>query len=102
MNDKELVQIGLDWFAKSKTIGAIEEFYWNIDQAKVASRAPEIIATQPYGNRSSMHSLKSSFALEKEITCVSTFSHEHGLNIKAGGEIRSKAGFHVWLILRQR
>jgi hypothetical protein len=35
MSNKELVQVGLEWFTKSRTVAAILEFYWNLDQAKV-------------------------------------------------------------------
>jgi hypothetical protein len=92
MNNQELVQVGLDWFANSRTVAAILEFYWNIDQAKVLSTAPEIIATESYDNSMSLSPLPGKFSFTKEITNTSTFSEEHGFEIKAGVETKFKAG----------
>jgi len=92
MGNKELVQEGLGWFANSKTIAEILEFYWNIDQAKVLSTAPEIIATETYDNSRSQIPLRTKFSFTKEISNSSTFSEQHGFEVKVGVETKFKAG----------
>ena len=92
MGNKELVQEGLGWFANSKTIAEILEFYWNIDQAKVLSTAPEIIATETYDNSRSLIPLRTKFSFTKEISNSSTFSEQHGFEVKVGVETKFKAG----------
>ena len=92
-NNKELVQIGLDWFAKSRAVAAILEFYWNIDQQKVVATTPEIIAVQTYDNRDSTTALEDEFIVSKEIRNTSTFSHDHSLDVSIGVSTQFKAGF---------
>jgi hypothetical protein len=92
MSDTQLVQKGLIWFANSRTIVEILEFYWNLDQAKVLSTAPEIIATETYDNSKSQIPLRTKFSFTKEITNTSTFSEQHGFEIKVGVETKFKAG----------
>src|SRR5690242_17692902 len=84
LSNKELVQLGLEWFAKSKTVAAILEFYWNIDQQKVVATTPEIIAVQTYDNRDSTSPLEDEFIISKEIRNTSTFSHDHSLDVSIG------------------
>src|SRR5205823_3856443 len=62
MNNKALVQVGLEWFAKSNTVAAILEFYWNIDQSKIIGTTPEVIAVQTYDNRKSASPLQAEFS----------------------------------------
>jgi Clostridium epsilon toxin ETX/Bacillus mosquitocidal toxin MTX2 len=92
MGNKELVQEGLGWFTNSRTIAEILEFYWNMDQAKVLGTAPEIIATETYDNSRSQIPLKTKFSFTKEITNTSTFSEQHGFEVKVGVETKFKAG----------
>ncbi len=92
MSNKELVQEGLGWFTNSRTIAQILEFYWNMDQAKVLNTAPEIIATETYDNSRSQIPLKTKFSFTKEITNTSTFSEQHGFEVKVGVETKFKAG----------
>ena len=92
MNNQELVQVGLEWFAKSRTVEAILELLWKIDQAKVLEASPDIIATENYNNSDSSIPLKSRFTIAKEITNKSSFSHEHGFEIGVGVETKFKAG----------
>ncbi|HEX8251457.1 MAG TPA: ETX/MTX2 family pore-forming toxin [Pyrinomonadaceae bacterium] len=93
MSNKELVQMGLEWFAKSRTIAAILELYWKLDFAKVLETAPDVIETQTYDNRKSSHTpLKSGFTVEKEVSNSSSFSHEHGFEIAIGVETTFEAG----------
>ena len=92
LSNQELVQIGLEWFAKSRTVAAILEFFWNIDFAKVAGTKPEIIATEDYDNRGSSVPLKDKFVIAKEVSNTSTFSEEHGFTVKVGVETTFKAG----------
>ena len=91
-SNKELVQIGLEWFAKSRTVAAILEFYWNMDLQKVASTMPEVIATQTYDNRGSSVELDDKFIVSKEVTNTSTFSHDHSLDVSIGVSTKFKAG----------
>lgn len=92
MNNQELVQVGLEWFSNSRTIAAILDFSWNIDQAKVLSTVPEIIATETYDNSKSNTPLKSTFSFTKEVSNTSTFSHEHGFQIQVGVETKFTVG----------
>lgn len=92
MSNQELVQGGLGWYADSRTVAAILEFYWNMDQAKVLSTAPEIIASETYDNSKSQIPLNTKFSFTKEITNTSTFSEEHGFEIKVGVEMKISAG----------
>lgn len=92
MSNKELVQLGLEWFAKSKTIAAILELYWKLDFAKVLETAPDIIETQTYDNSQSSLPLKSGFRVEKEVSNSSSFSHEHGFEVAIGVETTFEAG----------
>jgi len=91
-SNKELVQIGLEWFSKSRTVAAILEFYWNIDQQKVVSTMPEVIATQTYDNRDSDSEMEDVFVVKKEITNTSTFEHDHSLDVSIGVSTMFKAG----------
>ena len=84
MSNQELVQVGLDWFANSRTVAAILEFYWNIDQAKVLITASEIIAQLRATTTVSPPEApsKAISVSTKEITNTSTFSaEEHGFEI---------------------
>lgn len=92
LKNQELVQIGLDWFAKSRTIAAILEMYWNVDLAKVLDAVPDIIETQTYDNTDSAQPLKSSFTVAKDVRNTSTFSHEHGFTVAIGVDTMFKAG----------
>jgi hypothetical protein len=94
-NNRELVQIGLDWFTKSRSIAAILEFYWNPDLGKVASTRPEIIASQNYNNLKSSVQLEDTFNISKEISNTSKFSQEHGFTfgIKASTEFEAGIPF---------
>jgi hypothetical protein len=92
MSDKELVQVGLEWFTKSRTVAAILEFYWNIDQAKVLKNAPDIIASETYDNSGSSQPLTSTFIVQKDVSNTSTFSQEHGFEISTGAETKFEAG----------
>lgn len=91
MSDKELVQMGLEWFTKSRTVAAVLEFYWNIDQAKVLKTVPDIIASETYDNSRSSQPLTSTFIVQKDVSNTSTFSHEHGLEISVGSATTIKA-----------
>ncbi len=92
LSNQELVQVGLEWFTKSRTLAAILEFYWNVDQAKILGTAPEIIQVQSYDNRKSTSSLDAEFSFTKEVTNSSSFSHEHGFEIAAELKYSVKAG----------
>ncbi len=92
LSDKELVQLGLEWFAKSKTVAAILDFDWKIDQSKVLKNVPDIIATETYDNSGSSQPLKSTFIVNKEVTNTSTFSEEHGFEFATGAATTFKAG----------
>lgn len=92
MSNKENVQIGLQWYTESKTIAAILEFYWNIDHAKVFNNAPDIIATENYDNRESSEPLKTKFTFSREISNRSSFSEEHGFEVKIGVSTTFTAG----------
>lgn len=92
LKNQELVQIGLDWFSKSRTIAAILEMYWNVDMAKVLDTVPDIIETQTYDNTNSSLPLKSSFNVAKDVRNTSTFSHEHGFTVGIGVDTMFKAG----------
>jgi hypothetical protein len=91
-SNKELVQIGLEWFTKSRTVAAILEFYWNMDQQQVVSTMPEVIATQTYDNRDSTTPLEDEFIISKEIRNSSSFSHDHSLDVSVGVSTQFKAG----------
>jgi len=90
--NKELVQIGLGWFAKSRSVAAILEFYWNIDQQKIIATMPDVIAEQTYDNRESDSPLEDEFIFTKEISNTSTFSREHGFDVTIGASTTFKAG----------
>lgn len=91
-SNKELVQIGLEWFAKSRTVAAILEFYWNINQQKVVATMPEVIQTQTYDNRDSDTEMPDEFTISKEVVNTSTFSHDHSLDVSIGVATKFKAG----------
>ena len=91
-SNRELVIIGLEWYAKSKTVAAILELDWYIDFAKVVNAVPDIIASQTYDNRNSSLPLETTFSFEKEIQNKSSFSHEHGFTVAVGVETTFKAG----------
>jgi len=90
--NQELVQIGLEWLTKSRTLAAILEFYWNIDQAKVLGSIPDIIHVQSYDNRKSSSPLEAEFSFTKDVTNSSSFSQEHGFEISLGVETKFTAG----------
>jgi Clostridium epsilon toxin ETX/Bacillus mosquitocidal toxin MTX2 len=92
MSDRELVQVGLEWFANSRTVAAILEFDWKIDQAKVLTNVPDIIATENYDNSKSSQPLNSTFIVNKEVSNTSTFSEEHGFEFGTGAATEFKAG----------
>jgi len=91
MTDKQLVTLGLEWFAKSRTVAAILDFEWKIDQAKVLKNVPDIIESETYDNRHSSQPLKTTFIVSKEVINTSTFSHEHGLEVSVGTATTIKA-----------
>lgn len=91
-NNKELVQIGLEWFTKSRTVAAILEFYWNMDQQKVASTKPSVIAVETYDNRGSSNPMTRKFVIKKEVKNKSTFSRDHGFDVSVGMSTKFKAG----------
>ena len=92
MSNQNLVQLGLEWFAKSRTVEAILDLSWKIDQAKVLEASPVIFVTKECDNSDSSIPIKETFIFEKEITNKSTFSHEHGFQLGVGVEIKFKAG----------
>lgn len=94
-SNAQLVNIGLEWLNKRRTIGAILEFYWNLDNARIINSAPDIIETQHYDNSGSSIPLKSSFNIAKEITNQSSFSHEHGFEVTVGATLKFKAGIPI-------
>jgi hypothetical protein len=91
-SNQELVQIGLEWFAKSRAIAAILEFYWNVDQSKIIGTTPEVLQVQSYDNRQSNTELDAEFSFTKSVVNSSSFSHEHGFEITAGVKTTFKAG----------
>jgi Clostridium epsilon toxin ETX/Bacillus mosquitocidal toxin MTX2 len=95
LSDQQLVGLGLEWLNKRRTISAILEFYWSIDNARIVSSAPDIIESQHYDNRHSSLPLKSSFNVAKEISNQSSFSHEHGFEVMIGASLKFKAGIPV-------
>jgi len=90
--NKELVQIGLEWFAKSRSVAAILEFYWNIDQQKIIATMPDIIAVQTYDNRESNSPQEDEFIFTKEVSNTSSFSREHGFDFTIGASTMFKGG----------
>jgi Clostridium epsilon toxin ETX/Bacillus mosquitocidal toxin MTX2 len=94
MTNHQLVQVGLEWFAKSKTIAGIKEFKWDIDHAKIVSNVPDNIATETYNNTSEIDEARE-FSYTKVITNTSTFSHEHGFEVATGMQAEFKAGIPV-------
>jgi len=92
LTNQALVQSALEWYAKSKTVAAILEFYWNIDNAKVVQSVPDIIEQQTFDNREASLPLKRKFIVKKEVTNTSTFSHEHGFDVSVGAALKVKAG----------
>lgn len=93
--NQQLVHSGLEWLNKRRTIGAILEFYWNLDNARIVHSVPDIIETQHYDNKASSVPLKSSFNVGKEITNQSSFSHEHGFEVAVGATLKFKAGIPI-------
>jgi hypothetical protein len=63
-----------------------------MDQQKVASTMPEVIATATYDNRGSSVELEDVFKVSKEVTNTSTFSHDHSLEVSIGVSTKFKAG----------
>lgn len=86
------ITVGIGMVCKSKTVAGILEFYWNIDNAKVLKTTPEIVEQETYDNSRSSNPLKDKFSFKKEISHVTTFSHEHGFEVDVGASYTFKAG----------
>jgi hypothetical protein len=91
-NNYELVQLGLQWYAKAKTISAILEFSFSTKDAQVLETVPEVLETMDFDNSESDIPLHSKFTVKKDVTSKSSFSRQHGFSVKLGVSTKFTAG----------